>query len=75
MITSPGRRLMLTACLALAVQFTSTGFAAADELDDITKAGVIKVGIFEDFPPFSSAGPLFLGKDAVYLITLIFFTC
>ncbi len=57
MITSPGRRLMLTACLAFAVQFTTTTFAAADELDDITKAGVIKVGIFEDFPPFSSAGP------------------
>ena len=58
MITSPGRRLMLTACLAFAVQFTTTTFAAADELDDITKAGVIKVGIFEDFPPFSSAGPI-----------------
>src|SRR5215470_1436634 len=57
MITSPGKRLMLTACLAIAVQFMSTSFAVADELDDITKAGVIKVGIFEDFPPFSSAGP------------------
>lgn len=57
MITSSGRRLMLTACLAIAVQFTCTSFAAADELDDITKAGVIKIGIFEDFPPFSSAGP------------------
>jgi len=30
--------------------------AAADGLDDIVKAGVLKVGIFEDFPPFSSAG-------------------
>ena len=57
MITSPGRRLMLTACLAIVAQFMCTNFAAADELDDITKAGVIKVGIFEDFPPFSSAGP------------------
>ena len=30
--------------------------AAADTLDDITKAGVIKIGIFEDFPPFASLG-------------------
>ncbi|MBC7477687.1 MAG: transporter substrate-binding domain-containing protein [Pseudorhodobacter sp.] len=30
------------------------GLAQADALDDITKAGVIKVGIFEDFPPFAS---------------------
>jgi polar amino acid transport system substrate-binding protein len=30
--------------------------ASADKLDDVTKAGVIKVGIFEDFPPFASLG-------------------
>ena len=30
------------------------GLAQADALADITKAGVIKVGIFEDFPPFAS---------------------
>jgi polar amino acid transport system substrate-binding protein len=57
MITSLSRRLMLTACAGLAIHFVSSGFAQADELDDITKAGVIKIGIFEDFPPFSSAGP------------------
>ena len=28
--------------------------ARADALDDITKAGVLKVGVFGDFPPFSS---------------------
>jgi polar amino acid transport system substrate-binding protein len=52
------RRLALTTALALAsaLLFGSIG-ASADELDDITKAGVIKIGIFEDFPPFSSAGP------------------
>ena len=50
------RRLALISGLALALQFTGAGIAQADELDDITKAGVIKVGIFEDFPPFSSAG-------------------
>jgi polar amino acid transport system substrate-binding protein len=41
--------LAVTAAVAFALP------AAADELDDITKAGVIKVGIFEDFPPFASA--------------------
>jgi polar amino acid transport system substrate-binding protein len=30
--------------------------AWADALGDIHKAGVLKVGIFEDFPPFASAG-------------------
>src|SRR6185369_11809666 len=33
----------------------STGAARADALADITKAGVLKVGVFEDFPPFSFA--------------------
>jgi len=28
--------------------------ARADGLDDITKAGVLKIGVFGDFPPFSS---------------------
>ena len=46
--------------LALSVVLlTSTLTSAqADVLDDIVKAGEIKVGIFEDFPPFAS-----LGKD------------
>src|SRR3569623_2151675 len=30
--------------------------AAADQLEIITKAGVLKVVIFEDFPPFASLG-------------------
>jgi len=50
------RRLALVSGLALALNFMGTATVQADELDDITKAGVIKVGIFEDFPPFSSAG-------------------
>jgi len=33
------------------------GPARADALDDIKKAGVLDVGVFEDFPPFTSAGP------------------
>src|SRR6185436_13334116 len=31
-----------------------TQAARADAIDDITKAGVINVGVFADFPPFSS---------------------
>ena len=33
-----------------------TAPASADALDNITKAGVIRIGIFEDFPPFASLG-------------------
>ena len=33
----------------------ATTVANADAIDDITKAGVINVGVFADFPPFSSA--------------------
>jgi polar amino acid transport system substrate-binding protein len=42
--------------LALLTGFaTSTSQPArADAIDDITKAGVINVGVFADFPPFSS---------------------
>jgi polar amino acid transport system substrate-binding protein len=48
-----GRKLLL----ALGVLTATSGLAQADALQDITKAGVLKVGVFEDFPPFSSAGP------------------
>ena len=50
------RRLVLASGLAAALAISGAAIAQADELDDIVKAGVIKVGIFEDFPPFSSAG-------------------
>ena len=30
--------------------------AAADALADIQKSGTLKVGVFADFPPFSSVG-------------------
>jgi len=45
------RRLALVPGLVLALAIV-TAPASADELDDIAKAGVLKVGIFEDFPPF-----------------------
>jgi polar amino acid transport system substrate-binding protein len=53
------RRLALVpgVIVALAIHLAAAGSARTDELDDIAKAGVLKVGIFEDFPPFSSAGP------------------
>jgi polar amino acid transport system substrate-binding protein len=48
-------RAVLLSSLLLLGAFCA-GHARADALDDIHKAGVLKVGIFEDFPPFSSAG-------------------
>lgn len=31
--------------------------AHADALDTITKSGVVRIGVFEDYPPFGSIGP------------------
>jgi polar amino acid transport system substrate-binding protein len=45
------------AVFAIGLLLAGPSGARADELDDIAKAGVLKVGVFEDFPPFSSAGP------------------
>lgn len=49
----------LSVLLFLAAAFITYPPAAAraDALADIKKAGVINVGVFEDFPPFASAGP------------------
>jgi polar amino acid transport system substrate-binding protein len=46
------RRLLAALLLSCALAAN----AHADALDDIHKAGVLKVGVFEDFPPFASAG-------------------
>jgi polar amino acid transport system substrate-binding protein len=54
-VLSPKRIGALSAVALTAVIGLSLS-ARADELDDINRTGVIKVGIFEDFPPFSSAG-------------------
>ena len=49
------KRLSLTIAGALAAMFAQGAVGAhADALADIQKAGVIKIGVFEDFPPFSS---------------------
>lgn len=54
------RRSALQWTLAIGVSFGLGAMgmqpAAADALENITKAGVLKVGIFEDFPPFASLG-------------------
>jgi polar amino acid transport system substrate-binding protein len=56
------QRLFAHAALALAL----TGIAGisafapaahADALDGIAKSGVVRVGVFEDYPPFGSIGP------------------
>ncbi|MDP9138014.1 MAG: transporter substrate-binding domain-containing protein [Pseudomonadota bacterium] len=40
----------------IAVSIGGLSPVMADVLDDIAKAGSIKIGIFEDFPPFASLG-------------------
>src|SRR5688572_16008688 len=52
------RRATLVQGLALTVALATGGanLASADALDDVTKAGTIRIGIFEDFPPFASLG-------------------
>ncbi|MGR9506118.1 transporter substrate-binding domain-containing protein [Rhizobium leguminosarum] len=49
------RKLRYTATAAIAVFGILAGAAQADELADIKAAGEINIGIFSDFPPFSSA--------------------
>ena len=58
MISHTSRRSALVqgAALILGLFTAGTGMATADVLDDVAKAGVLKVGIFEDFPPFASLG-------------------
>ncbi|MGV8936632.1 MAG: transporter substrate-binding domain-containing protein [Allorhizobium sp.] len=43
------------ASLALMASVFAGTVAHADAVDDITKAGTLNVGVFADFPPFSSA--------------------
>jgi polar amino acid transport system substrate-binding protein len=42
--------------LTIGLMTVGAGLANADALDDVTKAGTIRIGIFEDFPPFASLG-------------------
>ncbi|MBV9521618.1 MAG: transporter substrate-binding domain-containing protein [Alphaproteobacteria bacterium] len=59
MVKSTRSHLFIATLLAPALTLFLGGpsSARADALDDIAKAGIVRIGIFEDFPPFSSAGP------------------
>lgn len=59
---SSTRRVFAT--LAAALAFTGVGAlcafssaAHADALDNIAKSGTVRIGVFEDYPPFGSIGP------------------
>lgn len=54
MTFSISRRASLGFVLTAAMLTGTLAPAQADVLDDITAAGTIRVGIFEDFPPFAS---------------------
>ncbi|ARP79450.1 amino acid ABC transporter substrate-binding protein [Bordetella genomosp. 8] len=49
------RHLLLAACAAATV--LAAGTASADALQNIQKAGTIRVAVPQDFPPFGSVGP------------------
>jgi polar amino acid transport system substrate-binding protein len=58
----PTRRVFATLVATLAM--TALGALAAlpsaahaDALDDIAKSGTVRIGVFEDYPPFGSIGP------------------
>lgn len=58
--TSTRRRLFLAHTAAsLAIVAVGAGFswsAQADTLQNVTSAGVLKIGVFQDYPPFGSVG-------------------
>ena len=51
------RRLILAAGTALVAWLLATGPAGADGLDRVQKAGVLRVAVPQDFPPFGTVGP------------------
>jgi polar amino acid transport system substrate-binding protein len=61
-----------TIALAGALLFAASAGARADALDDIRKAGVLRVAVPQDFPPFGSVGadmkPLGYDIDAAELL-------
>jgi polar amino acid transport system substrate-binding protein len=52
---TPIRTTLAALLLTGATSFAAISPAQADALEDIKQAGVINVGVFADFPPFSSA--------------------
>ncbi|CAG9268464.1 ABC-type amino acid transport/signal transduction systems, periplasmic component/domain [Paraburkholderia unamae] len=55
----PARGLLARAAVTFAClsALTVAPFAQADTLDTIAKSGVVRIGVFEDYPPFGSIGP------------------
>jgi len=53
----PSRRsAVLGMAAAAGLLLAGSAQVMADVLDDVTKAGTVRIGIFEDFPPFASLG-------------------
>ncbi|WP_017776024.1 transporter substrate-binding domain-containing protein [Paraburkholderia kururiensis] len=50
-------RVARTACIGAAALIALAPAAHADAIDTIAKSGVVKIGVFEDYPPFGSIGP------------------
>jgi polar amino acid transport system substrate-binding protein len=57
MTLRPARRTLLAAVLVSPLLAIVTPAAHADTLDNIAKAGVLKVAVPEDYPPFGAVGP------------------
>ena len=51
------RTVLLCACAGTAALAAFAPLAHADALDTIAKSGVVRIGVFEDYPPFGSIGP------------------
>jgi len=51
------RRTLLASLLVSSILAITAHAAHADTLDNIVKAGVLKVAVPEDYPPFGSVGP------------------
>ncbi|SEG28827.1 transporter substrate-binding domain-containing protein [Marinobacterium lutimaris] len=51
------KKMSLAVAGSLLLTFGAISTASADKLDDITEAGVLKVAVPQDFPPFGSVGP------------------
>jgi len=50
------RSAVLGMAAAVGLLLTGSTQVMADVLDDVAKNGVVRIGIFEDFPPFASLG-------------------
>lgn len=56
-MTTRVSRLAKQLCAALALAASFAAPAYADALDTIQKSGVVRIGVFMDYPPFGSIGP------------------